>query len=249
MASANQPVGSIKLNNSLDWKTIDLVVFDVDGTLYDQRRLRASMLRLLIADAWQARSLDTLRVLRTFRHVREALGDHPGGDFMREQYARTAKLHSRSEAEVRMLTSDWLEVRPLPLLAACRYPFVMELFEGLQAAGKKVAAFSDYPAAAKLDALGLRASHVVCATDPDIARLKPDPYGLLAILERTGVKAERALMIGDRVDRDAAAAHRAGVRALIRTEKLHTGIDTFRAYDDAIFQPLLTPLKLRGSPA
>ena len=28
----------------LDWSTIDLVVFDVDGTLYDQRRLRVCQL-------------------------------------------------------------------------------------------------------------------------------------------------------------------------------------------------------------
>ena len=30
---------------SLDWQGIDLVVFDVDGTLYDQRRLRLRDLR------------------------------------------------------------------------------------------------------------------------------------------------------------------------------------------------------------
>ena len=28
----------------LDWKDIDLVIFDVDGTLYDQRRLQLAML-------------------------------------------------------------------------------------------------------------------------------------------------------------------------------------------------------------
>ena len=32
------------MSGSLDWSAIDLVVFDVDGTLYDQRRLRLAML-------------------------------------------------------------------------------------------------------------------------------------------------------------------------------------------------------------
>jgi phosphoglycolate phosphatase len=229
----------------LDWSTIDLVVFDVDGTLYDQRQLRIGMLRQLIVHSWQTRSLNTLLILRAFRRVREALGElgeQAGSDFMTLQYAQTASRHHTTPAAVRALTDEWMERRPLPLLAACRYAQVAELFAGLRAAGKRVAAFSDYPATAKLAALGLRADVVVCATDADIARLKPDPAGLLAILRQTGVAPERALMIGDRFDRDAAAAERAGVRALIRSRQAHARWATFRGYDDAVFQPLLAGL-------
>ena len=226
----------------LDWATIDLVVFDVDGTLYNQRKLQLGMLRQLLGHAWQTRSLDTLLTLRTFRRVREALGEQAGADFMTLQYAQTASRHGKTPAAVRALTDEWMEQRPLPLLAACRYAHVAEVFAGLRAAGKRVAAFSDYPAAAKLAALGLQADVVVCATDADIARLKPDPAGLLAILRQTGVAPERALMIGDRFDRDAAAAERAGMRALIRSRRPHARWATFRAYDDALFQPLLVGL-------
>jgi phosphoglycolate phosphatase len=223
----------------LDWSTIDLVVFDVDGTLYDQRRLRLGMLKQLLVHTLQSHSLDTLVTLRTFRRVREALGDDAGADFMAVQYAQTARLHGTTQAAVRALTDEWMEQRPLPLLAACRYAQVAEVFAGLRAAGKQIAAFSDYPAVAKLAALGLQADVVVCATDPDIARLKPDPAGLLAILRQTGVAPGRALMIGDRFDRDAAAAERAGVGALIRSARPHSRWATFRGYDDAVFQPLL----------
>ena len=230
----------------LDWATIDLVVFDVDGTLYNQRKLQLGMLRQLLGHAWQSRSLDTLLTLRTFRRVREALGelddDQAGADFMTLQYAQTASRHGTTPAAVRALTDEWMEQRPLPLLAACRYAHVAEVFAGLRAAGKRVAAFSDYPAVAKLAALGLRADVVVCATDPGIARLKPDPAGLLAILKQTGVAPERALMIGDRFDRDAAAAARAGMRALIRSRRPQARWATFRGYDDAVFQPLLAGL-------
>ena len=234
-----------------DWTTIDLVVFDVDGTLYDQQQLRLGMLRQLLGHAWQTRSLDTLLTLRTFRRVREALGERvgeqAGSDFMALQYAQTANRHGKTPAAVRALTDEWMEQRPLPLLAACRYAHVAEVFAGLRASGKRIAAFSDYPAAAKLAALGLQADVVVCATDPGIARLKPDPAGLLAILRQTGVTPERALMIGDRFDRDAAAAARAGMRALIRSHRPHAQWATFRAYDDAVFQPLLVgPGVVRG---
>lgn len=226
------------LSPLLDWKDIDLVVFDVDGTLYDQRRLRLAMLRCLLAATWQTRSLDTLRTLRTFRHVREALGDRPEADFMRLQYARTAARHHKTEGEVRALTDEWMERKPLPFLAGCRYPHLDTLFAGLRGAGKQVAVFSDYPATDKLAALGLRAAPVVCATDAGVARLKPDPCGLLSILRQTGVPARRALMIGDRFDRDAVAASRAGMRALIRAGKPHPVFDTFRTYDDPVFQPM-----------
>jgi phosphoglycolate phosphatase/putative hydrolase of the HAD superfamily len=184
-------------------------------------------------------------ILRTFRRVREALGEQAGADFMALQYAQTARRHGTTPGAVRALTDEWMEQRPLPLLAACRYAQVAELFAGLRAAGKRVAAFSDYPAMAKLAALGLAADPVVCATDAGIERLKPDPAGLLAILRRTGVAPGRALMIGDRFDRDAAAAERAGMRALIRSGRPHAQWATFQAYDDPVFRPLLVG---RGGP-
>jgi phosphoglycolate phosphatase/putative hydrolase of the HAD superfamily len=224
----------------LDWWSVDLVVFDVDGTLYDQRRLRLRMLRELVHDAVQTRSLRTLRTLRRFRHVREALGDEPVDDFMNQQYARTAALCSATPEQVEALATEWMEQRPLTWIGDCRYPHVDRLFERLQAVGKQVAVFSDYPAVHKLKALGLRAAPVVCATDVGVARLKPDPQGLLQILARTGVSPQRALMIGDRFDRDAAAARQAGVRALIRSAKPHPEFPTFRRYDDPVFAPLWT---------
>lgn len=223
----------------LAWATIDLVIFDVDGTLYDQRQLRLGMLRQLTVHALQTRSLDTLLTLRSFRRVREALGEQAGADFMALQYAQTASRHGSTVAAVRALTDEWMEQRPLPLLAACRYAHVAEVFAGLRAAGKQIAAFSDYPAVAKLAALGLQADLVVCSTDAGIARLKPDPAGLLAILRQTGIAPERALMIGDRFDRDGVAAERAGVRALIRSRRAAARWATFQAYDDAVFQLLL----------
>lgn len=229
------------MSAALDWGAIDLVVFDVDGTLYDQRRLRLAMLGHLLRESLRTRSLDTLRILRTFRQVREALGEEAGVDFLAEQYARTAQRHGRQPHEIEALATDWMEVRPLAVLAPCRYAHVDRVFAGLQAAGKQVAVFSDYPALGKLKALGLQAHPVVCATDPEVARLKPDPRGLLGILQRTGVPASRALMVGDRFDRDAAVAQRAGVRALIRSSKPHPEVATFRAYDDPVFQPLLQP--------
>lgn len=244
-----------------DWRQIQLVAFDLDGTLYDLQRLRWLMLRQLLGHAWQSRSLDTLLTLRTFRRVREALGradtDAPEATdaaldeatdalahdaappFVDAQYRRTAVAHGKQPAEVAVLAHEWLERRPLPLLAQCRYPHVAALFAGLRAAGIKVAVFSDYPANEKLAALGLEAWPVASATDSDVARLKPDPAGLNLILQKTGISPAQALMIGDRFDRDGAAAQRAGVQALIKSRRPHPQFQTFCAFDDAVFKSFL----------
>ena len=228
----------------LDWDAIDLVVFDVDGTLYDQRRLRLAMARQLLVHSWRTRSLGALRTLRTFRHVREELGNSPDVSFVEAQYARTASRHNLTPEEVELLATEWIERRPLPLLTACRYPGVEELFAALRAQGKHIAVFSDYPALDKLAALGLRADSVICATDASIGRLKPDPAGLLEILRMSGAAPERAVVIGDRADRDGAAARAARVQTLLRASRAHPEFATFRSYTDPVFQPVL-----RSAPA
>lgn len=224
-----------------DWSRIDLAVFDVDGTLYDQRRLRIAMLGHLVADAWCSRSLETLRLLKTFRQVREALADEPGADFVRLQYALAAQRHACLPERVQALVAHWMETAPLPLLAGCRYDGLPALFTALRAAGKRIGVLSDYPAGAKLAALELEADFVVSACDDDVGRLKPDPHGLHTLLRRAGVPPERAVMIGDRFERDAEAARRAGVAALVRSSAARPGVISFRRYDDPLFQPLLAP--------
>jgi phosphoglycolate phosphatase/putative hydrolase of the HAD superfamily len=226
------------VSNTTHWDRIDLVVFDVDGTLYDAARLRRAMWGHLLTAAWRERSLRTLQVLGTFRRVREALAQEACADFLTAQYTRTADRTGCDETQVRALVHEWMQQRPLPLLRACRWPQVQAVFAGLRAAGKPVWALSDYPAADKLDALGLQVEGAVSATDADVARLKPDPRGLRAILARTGVPAARALMIGDRMDRDAAVARRAGVPAWILSRRSAPGVRSFRGYDDPVFGPV-----------
>jgi len=220
------------------------VVFDLDGTLYDARRLRLRMAAWLLADAARHRSLQVARTLTTFRRMRESLAEAgarasaeasgltaqmtrtegrpgeaplacPGVDFLRLQYRLPAQRLGCRPAEVQARVEDWMERRPLRWLAACRRPGIAALFDALRAQGKQVAVLSDYPALDKLAALGLRADPVVWAGDAGIGRLKPDPRGLRQILARTGVAADQTVVVGDRADRDGAVAARVGARALL----------------------------------
>lgn len=96
------------------------------------------------------------------------------------------------------------------------YPGVGIFFNELQKQGISTAIYSDYPAAQKLKAMGLKADLVVNSTDPAINALKPAPNGILYILEQLGIQnKETCLFIGDRDELDGACARNAGVNFLL----------------------------------
>ncbi len=224
-----------------DWEKIRLVVFDVDGTLYDQRALRLRMLGEMLAVALRDRDIQFIRILSAYRRIREALGDSLQDDFGQVLTRRTAAHVGCSEEQVLATAGEWLERRPLRYLARCRYPGLPELFRALRQQGKKIGVFSDYPAREKLAALGLDADLIVCATDADIGVLKPQSKGLQVLLERANVPASMTLMIGDRPERDGLAAQGANVAALIRARRTIPGWHTFVHYDGPTFAPLARP--------
>ena len=223
-----------------DWDNIRLVVFDVDGTLYRQRPLRLRMARDLLFHTLLKRDMNVIAVLAKYRRIRERLADEEVADFERVLIAETAAATANSPDRVRAIITEWIEQKPLPYLAACRYPGLPQLCAGLRRKGKSIGILSDYPAKEKLGALGLAANFVVFAGDEGIGRLKPHPRGLEVLIAAAGVKAPATMVIGDRVDRDGIVARRAGARALIRSPKPIEGWQTFARFDDALFASFLT---------
>jgi FMN phosphatase YigB (HAD superfamily) len=225
----------------LDWDNVHFVVFDVDGTLYRQRPLRLRMARDILIHTLLKRDLSAIAVLARYRRIRERLGDEQVVDFERALIAQTATATANSQDSVRAIVSEWVEQRPLGYLAACRYPNLPQLFAGLRRSGKSIGILSDYPAEAKLEALGLTADYVVFAGDENIGILKPHPRGLESLIAAAGVKPHETVVIGDRVDRDGLVAQRAGAQALIRSSRPIEGWQTFARFDDALFAPFLAP--------
>ena len=195
-----------------------LVVFDLDGTLYRQSKLRWTMLGELLTEGG-AGKLRRIRDLGRFRKLREDLSDAGQPGFDAELFSRAAALTGRSEKDMRALVQVWMEERPLRHLRAARVEGTAELFEALRAKGISIAIWSDYPIAAKRAALGLKADMALAATDPELDTLKPNPRGLAMLLERAGCRPDQALMVGDRMSRDGAAAAALGVAFLLRSAK------------------------------
>jgi putative hydrolase of the HAD superfamily len=217
----------------MDWHTVRLAVFDIDGTLYNQRRLRLTMAYELLLDALRSRSLGTARMLSSYRRLREQLADDEVQNFEQVLLTQMADRCGLPPATVAALAAEWLEQRPLRHIPACRYDGLPELFQRLRARGKRIAILSDYPAPAKLQAVGLAADVIVCAGDVGV--LKPHPHGLQRVMALADAAPGATVMIGDRPERDGAAARRSGVHALIKSRRPLPGWQTFATYRDPVF--------------
>jgi phosphoglycolate phosphatase/putative hydrolase of the HAD superfamily len=196
--------------------TIRAVIFDVDGTLYAQRKLRQKitweMLRFLVA---HPTGLSDLKILWNFRKAREKNASLIGGNIEEKQFEWGAKASNVSVEKVRQVVQYWMFTRPLFYLEACCYPGVRDLFSTLKNKGILIGVFSDYPARDKLQALNLEVNVMVSATDVEVGRLKPDPKGLIVAASKLNTPVKECLFIGDRDDKDGECARRAGMPYLI----------------------------------
>ena len=222
-----------------DWERIKLVAFDVDGTLYNQRLLRLRMARDLLFHTLLTGDLVVISVLRAYRCIRERFAEEEMGDFEAALVAETATTVGCATEVVQSIVAEWIEQKPLPYLARCRYPCLLDLFAGLRRKGKIIGILSDYPAHGKLAALGLTADHIVSSSDEGIGFLKPHTRGLEFLIAAAGVNANATVLIGDRSDRDGLVAQRLGAGTLIRSSRPIKNWQTFTRYDDPLFAPLL----------
>jgi len=212
---------SVRRPRRLDTSQLQALIFDVDGTLYRQRPVQCGMLwRLLSAHASHpVEGLLTLRVLRAYRRAQESLRAEwlTHGDAAQKQLQLASSWTGKTSGFVEACVARWMEQEPLSLVARSRYQGIVEFLEMARARGLRLGICSDYPPAAKLNALGI--AHffdvVVSAQDPEVQQFKPNPRGLETTLRRLGVGNLQALYIGDRPEVDAVAASSAGITCVM----------------------------------
>lgn len=188
---------------------------DLDGTLYRHKPVQLAMVIELLLFGWGA-----IKTLRTFRHAHEALRGQDADaatlalrPFQR-QLNHAAQTLGRPAEDVERVVQEWMFRRPLKWVARSKRADLLDEIGRYRAAGGKTALVTDYPASAKLSALGAVALFdlVVSNGEPGgPSKLKPDPEGYLSAAARLGVPPEACLVIGDRDDADGAAARAAGM--------------------------------------
>lgn len=194
----------------MDFNKYDLYVFDVDGTLYYQNKLRLIMgKRLLMYYLLHPLKLKDLIIIKNFRSLRENAKDTNG------LFDITAKKCNVSVSRVNEVIKKWIYENPIDALIASKDDTLLAIIDKLKANGKTVAIWSDYEADDKLKALQLSTDYVYTAEQERVGELKPSPKGLKLIMSDLRVAKDKTIMIGDRMVKDGEAAKKAGCDYLI----------------------------------
>lgn len=194
----------------MDFNKYDLYVFDVDGTLYYQNKLRLIMgKRLLMYYLLHPLKFKDLIIIKNFRSLRENAKDTNG------LFDITAKKCNVSVSRVNEVIKKWIYENPIDALIASKDDTLLAIIDKLKADGKTVAIWSDYEADDKLKALKLSTDYVYTAEQERVGELKPSPKGLKLIMSDLRVAKDKTIMIGDRMVKDGEAAKKAGCDYLI----------------------------------
>lgn len=183
------------------------VIFDLDGTLYDNSWL----LRLLpLVDICH---LPYVSRERKFRAQMRGRGFESREDF----YQHLFRFVSDRDTD---RVSRWYHGHYLPLQVHiirrfCKLDaWVMPRLAELRSQGVKLAVYSDYGlVSAKLQALGLDPALFDVVTDaPTLGGLKPCERSMRRLIDKLGVSANEVMVVGDRKETDIASAQAVGAQ-------------------------------------
>jgi HAD superfamily hydrolase (TIGR01549 family) len=184
------------------------IVFDVDGTLYYQNFLRATVL-LLLSIHLLFKPKDLLRSLKVIKNYRKALEElryhpHLANSLQELQLIWTARTSREPLSYVKDVVSEWIHERPLYLLKLFKRRGLNDFLRTAQTHGIKLGIYSDYPCHKKLHYMGILHYFdcVLCSFDDEVQHLKPHPKGFLLAAEKLQLPPQKVLYIGDRTEID-----------------------------------------------
>ena len=143
----------------------------------------------------------TFRALRAYRRAQELLRGADIDGALADAQIRLACEGSGQATDVLAAIVDcWMEREPLALLERFVMPGLRRVLGVAKDKGWRMGVLSDYPATAKLEAMGLSQLFdvVVSAQDASVNCFKPDPSGLVEVLRRLGAAPSQAVYVGDR---------------------------------------------------
>lgn len=212
--------------NKLNYKNYRLFIFDLDGTLYDQRPLRHKITSSLLLRLLTFRTgITDLKIIAEFRKQRELHKGIYSPTLLTDQYKWCADILKVPDEKVRLVVEYYMYIFPLRFLNRYLYPGAKELLTWLRENNIKVAVYSDFPVDNKLEALDVKADATLYSADEPVCCMKPTKTGLLHLCYKFNIAPENAIYIGDREDTDGESAAMTGMKfILIDTEKARSGI-------------------------
>lgn len=204
----------------LENKGISAVIFDFDGTLYDNSKVAKYLIK--------AKPLYMFRMLADRKARKTLKGAYYETEeaFLRE-YSKTASKKCLFHCSAKSFL-DWYQNTYMPLMTKvlhdnCRTGTgsdgngafeVNKVFAELQALNIKTAILSDYPfVKERMAALGISEENLdLIKASQELGGLKPAAALFEKVAGQLGVEAGRVLVVGDRDDTDGQGARNAGMQ-------------------------------------
>jgi HAD superfamily hydrolase (TIGR01549 family) len=211
---------------SIDLKNYRLFIFDLDGTLYDQKPLRSKITSTLLFRFLTFRiKYIELKIISEFRKQRELHKGVYSPTLITDQYKWCADILKISDVKVKQVVEFYMYIFPLRFLKRYMYKGAYELLEYLYKEGIKTAVYSDFPVDEKLEAMKIKADKTLYSANEPVCCMKPTKTGLYYLCSHFNISLENTIYIGDRDDTDGESARMAGVKfILLDAENARKGI-------------------------
>jgi len=175
-----------------------LIVFDFDGTLINSSNLVLEAFKYAFKPFGIDADHNTIEKIRT-RSTSELFDGFIEDHQKPHAFARLEDISSRQSR------------------TCCFYPGVVEMLEMLKSRGYQLAIWTGRDTKSSLDILAINnLKHMFCAVvgNTSVEKNKPDPEGILKIIEELDADSRTTFMVGDHLH-DIEGAKAAGVRSVL----------------------------------
>ena len=188
---------------------VQAYIFDLDGTLYSQKKMHIMMAEELIRYyAIHLNRIKDIYYIWKFRKLREYRDNKQIS--INELIGKMSSSEDKNK-NIYGVIDRWMFKEPLKLIKSCAYEEVINYIRKEKDRGKIIVIYSDYPVKDKLNALGICADMEVCSEDDNIKELKPSSKAMNYIMDRLNADASSVVYVGDRDEKDGESARLSGV--------------------------------------
>lgn len=194
-------------------RPIRAVAFDLDGTLYPNRRFYVRLIPFLLKHH---------RLLAAMGKARNWMREEGhGSSFFEEQSRIMASILGRDPAQVHEETETLIYRGWEPLFKGLElFPHVRETLDSLSDAGLPLGLLSDFPPDTKLRYMELDSYFPVVLGSEACGRLKPDPLPFNTLASALGFDPGEILYVGNSISYDVKGARGAGMQTALVAGRL-----------------------------
>ncbi|MGB0588206.1 MAG: HAD family hydrolase [Myxococcota bacterium] len=190
----------------IDWDTIEVVSWDLDGTLYELKPMVNAFKGLILRDLFSLGAWGTIRALfRLWRRL-TTMGK------VRKQGGVKGLPTPTADSSIKAQMVRW---HSDAVAAVGAQPGVQELLKAIESSGRRQLVVTDYEAKEKLDSLALPVHFERVYEGEVLGAIKPSSVMFERILSEFDLEPRALLHIGDRDESDGVAARAAGCQVVI----------------------------------